>query len=103
MTIFNANEENDFVATQSLHYDRYIDCQYFLERVDVDGKYGLICGQRSEHGTRSRILLEPLYDVIELRKISSRKAIYDKYAIFADETKVGEFTLVLNAWVLGEN
>ena len=43
MTIFNASEKVDFLATQTLHYDRYAGCQYLLERVDVDGKCGLVC------------------------------------------------------------
>ena len=100
MTIFKSNEKIEFLATQCLHYDRYIDCQCFLELVNVDGKYGLVCGEQSdERGTHAKILLEPIYDEISIRKISSHKAIYDKYAIFANGTKIGQFTLVLNSWV----
>jgi hypothetical protein len=103
MSIFDSNEKNEFLAAQSLHYDRYVDCQYYLERVDVNGKYGLICGEKSEYGTHSKILLEPLYDAIDIRKISSHRAIYDKYAVLVNDHKVGEFTFVLNAWVLRAN
>lgn len=100
MTIFNSNEKVEFLATQCLHYDRYIDCRCYLERVNVDGKYGLVCGEESEeYGSHAKVLLEPVYDQIEIRKISSRKAIYDKYAVFANGTKIGQFTLVLNSWV----
>ncbi len=100
MTIFDKNEKVEFLATQSLHYDRYIDCQCFLERVDVNGKYGLVCGEGSdEHGNHSKVLLEPIYDEVTIRKISSYKAIYNKYAVFADDNQIGVFTLVLNAWV----
>ncbi len=66
MTIFDPSEKVEFIAIQSLYYDRYSGCQYFLEQVNVNGK----C-----------------------------KAIYNKYAVFANESKIGEFTLVLNAWV----
>ena len=48
MTIFNTNEKIEFLATQCMHYDQYACCTYFLERVDVDGKYGLVCGEQSE-------------------------------------------------------
>jgi len=100
MTIFKSNAKIEFLATQCLHYDRYVDGQCFLELVDVDGKYGLVYGERSdERGTHAKILLEPIYDEIHIRKISSHKAIYDKYAVFANGTKIGQFTLVLNAWV----
>lgn len=100
MTIFQLNEKVEFLATQCLHYDRYLDCRCFLERVEVGGKYGLVCGEESnEFGTHSKVLLAPIYDEISIRKISSCKAIYDKYAVFADGRKVGLFTLVLNAWV----
>ena len=100
MTIFDLNEKVEFLATQCLHYDRYIDCQCYLKRVKVDGKYGLVCGEESaEHETHSKILLEPIYDDIEIHKVSSPKAIYNKYAVFATWNKVGQFTLVLNAWI----
>jgi len=99
MTIFDSNEKVEFLATQCPHYDRYVDCQCFLERVDVNGKYGLVCEESNESGTHAKVLLEPVYDEIEIHRISSPKAIYNKYAVFANENKVGEFTLVLNAWI----
>ena len=100
MTIFDTNEKVEFIATQSLHYDRYQCCQDLLERVDVNGKYGLACEEvLDDCGTHSKILLQPIYNEIKIQKISGEKAIYDKYAIFANGDKVGEFTLVLNAWV----
>lgn len=100
MTIFDMNEKVEFLAMQCLHYDRYVDCQCFLERVDVDGKCGLVCVEESdERGTHSKILLEPIYDEISIRKISSRKAIYNKYAVFANGNRIGDCTLILNAWV----
>jgi hypothetical protein len=100
MTVFDANEKVEFLATQALHYDRYIDCQCYLERVDVNGKYGLVCGEEStEYGDHSKVILLPIYNDIEIRKISSPKAIYKKYAVFANGTRIGEYTLVLNAWV----
>ena len=61
MTIFDSNEKVEFLDTQCLYYDRYIDCQCYLERVNVDGKYGLVCSEESaEHETRSKVLLEPI-------------------------------------------
>jgi hypothetical protein len=100
MTIFDAKEKVEFLGTQCLHYDRYVDCRCYLERINVDGKYGLVCGEESEeYGTHSKVLLEPVYDEIEVRKISSPKAIYKKYAVFANGDRVAQFTLVLNAWV----
>jgi hypothetical protein len=100
MTIFDPNEKVEFLAAQCLHYDRYVDCQCFLERVDVDGKWGLVCGEESdEHGTHAKVLLEPIYDEINVCKISSYKAIYDKYAVFANGNRIGDCALVLNAWV----
>jgi len=100
MTIFDSSEKVEFIATQCIHYDNYAGCQYYLERVDVKGKYGLACGEELDNcGTHSKILLQPIYNEIKVCKISSNKAIYDKYAVFADGSKVGEFTLVLNAWV----
>jgi hypothetical protein len=100
MTIFTDKEKIEPLAAQSLHYDRYSNCQYFLDRVRVDGKCGLVCGEElEEHPTHLKILLQPIYNEINVRKISSPKAIYDKYAVFADGSKVGQFTLVRNAWV----
>ena len=100
MTTFNTNEKAELLATQSLNYDRYSCCLYFLERVDVDGKYGLVSGEQSdEYGTPAKVLLPPVYQEIKITKISSTKAIYDKYVIIADGNKIGQFTLGLNAWV----
>jgi hypothetical protein len=100
VTIFDINEKVELIATQSKHYDRYQGCQYFLERVSVNGKYGLVCEEiLDDCGSHSKVLLQPVYNEIKIRKISSEKAIYDKYAVFANGSRVGEFTFVLNAWV----
>ncbi|MGZ9222522.1 MAG: hypothetical protein ACXW4Q_10470 [Anaerolineales bacterium] len=100
VTIFDPSERVECIATQLLHYDRYSGCQYFLERVDVNGKYGLACEEVLDGcGTHSKILLQPIYNEIRVCKISSKKAIYDKYAVFANGNRIGDFTLVLNAWV----
>ena len=100
MPIFNTNEKAEFLATQCLNYDRYACCTYFLERVNVDGKYGLVCGEQSdEYGTHHKVLLPPVYKEIQITKVSSQKAIYDKYIVVADGDKIGQFTLGLNAWV----
>lgn len=100
MTIFNASEKVECIATQSLHYDRYSPREYLLERVDVQGKCGLVCVEELDGcGTHARVLLEPVYKEIKIHKISSHKAIYDRYAIFGDGNKLGTFTFVLNAWV----
>jgi hypothetical protein len=100
MTIFDSSEKFEFLATQSLNYDRYTCCLYFLERVDVDGKYGLVCGEQSEeYGTHAKVLLPPVYNHIQITKISSTKAIYDRYVVAADGDQIGQFTLGLNAWV----
>jgi hypothetical protein len=100
MTLLDTTENIEILASQSLHYDRYSECRYFLERIDVHGKCGLACGEELEdYGAHVRVLLAPVYDRIEIRKISSQKASYDKYAVFADGNSIGQFTLVLNAWV----
>ena len=100
MTLFNASEKVKILATQSVHYDRYCCCQYFLERVDVDGKCGLVCAEEIDDcGMHAKILLDPVYQDIDVQKISGPKALYDKYAVFADGHRIGQFTLVLNAWV----
>ena len=100
MTFFNTSETIEFLATQCLNYDRYACCLYFLERVEVDGKCGLVSGEQSdEYGVHARVLLPPVYEEIKITKISSRKAIYDKYVIVANGDKIGQFTLGLNAWV----
>lgn len=101
MTIFDPEEKVDFLATQCMNYDRYSCCLYFLERVAVDGKYGLVCGEQSdEYGMHARVLLPPVYNEIRITKISSPKAIYDKYVVVANGDKIGQFTLGLNSWVL---
>lgn len=100
MSLFDPSEKVEFLAVQSLNYDKYSDSEYFLERVDVGEKCGLVCGEHSTaHGTHSRVLLPPVYQDIEILKISSHKALYNKYAVFANGTKIGQFTLVLNSWV----
>ena len=100
MTFFDTSEKHEFLATQCLNYDRYSSCMYFLERVDVDGKSGLVCGEHSdEFGTHAQVLLPPVYNDIKITKISSRKAIYDKYVVFANRAMMGQFTLGLNAWI----
>ena len=100
MTFFDATEKIEFLATQCLNYDRYACCTYFLERVEVDGKCGLVCGEQSdEYGMHAKVLLPAVYKDIQITKISSRKAIYDKYVVFANGDKIGQFTFGLNAWV----
>ena len=100
MNTFDPEEKVEFLARQTLHYDRYAGRQYFLERVEVHDKYGLICVEQSdEYGTHTRVLLPPLYDEIHVSKISSDKAIYRKYMVYANGIKVALFTMVLNAWV----
>jgi len=100
MAIFNSSAKVEYLATQCLNYDRYSCCRYFLERVDVQGKYGLVCGEESEGcGGHSTILLQPVYNEIRVCKISSPKALYDKYAVFVNGSQMGIFTLVLNSWV----
>lgn len=100
MSIFDSNEQVEFLATQSPHYDRYDECQYSLARVQVNGKCGLVCRTKRETGRpHTTVLLPPAYNTIELSKISSQKALYDRYAVIADGRRVGEVTLVLNSWV----
>ena len=100
MTIFAANEKVEFIAAQRFHYDSYSGYQYYLERVDVGGKCGLVCVEELENGAKHpRIILPPSYDEIEIRKISTKKANFDKYVVFADGKRVGEFTMVLNCWI----
>jgi len=71
-----------------------------LERVGVSGKYGLVCEEVLDNcGTHSKVLLPPIYKEIKVCKISSDKAMYDKYAVFANGSRICEFTFVLNAWV----
>ena len=101
MAIFDPSEKEEYLATQCLGYDRYSCHRYFLERVDVQGKYGLVCGDEMEDcGTHSKIILQPVHNEIRVCKISSPKAIYDEYAVFVNGNQMGIFTLVLNSWVL---
>ncbi|SRR6266498_1901112 len=100
MTIFDSTEKVEFIATQCLHYDNYQGCEYYLERVDVKGKCGLVCREVLDScGCHAKIILQPIYNDIKVHKISSDKAIYDKYEVFANGSKIGQFTLVLNSWV----
>lgn len=100
MTLFDPNEKVEFIATQRFHYDNYSGYQYHLERVDVKGKCGLVCVEELEdRGSHSKVILPPIYDDISVSKTSTSKANYDRYAVFADGSRIGEFTLVLNAWV----
>lgn len=100
MSTFDPNEKVEFLARQTLHYDRYAGRQFFLERVEVDGKYGLICVEQSdEYGAHTQVLLPPIYDEIHITKMSSDRAVYKKFVVFADGVKVALFTLVQNTWV----
>jgi len=105
MTIFDANEKVEFIAAQNFHYDNYSGYQYYLERVDVKGKCGLVCVEELENcGTHARVLLPPIYNDIKISKVSTRKANYDRYVVFANGDRVGEFTMVTNEWVtMSEN
>jgi hypothetical protein len=100
MNIFDPEEKIEFLARQTLHYDRYAGRQYFLERVEVHDKYGLICVEQSdEYGTHTKVLLPPVYDEIHVSKISSHKAIFNKYVVYANGIKVALFTMVRDEWV----
>ncbi len=100
MTIFDKTEKVEFIASQNFRYDNYSGYQYHLERVDVQGKCGLVCVEELENcGTHARVLLPPIYTDIKVNKISTRKANYDRYAVFANGDRVGEFTMVTNEWV----
>lgn len=100
MCIFDPSEKVDFLARQMLHYDRYDGKQYFLERVEVHDKYGLICVEESdEYGMNTKVLLPPIYDEIHVMKISSDKAIFNKYIVYANGIKLALFTMVRNEWV----
>ena len=99
MTIFDKNETVEPIAIQNFGYDKYNVHQCQLERVDVSGKCGLVCVEESENGTSHlKIVLEPVYNDIQVRKISTKKANYDRYAVFANGKKAGDFTMVLNEW-----
>jgi hypothetical protein len=100
MIFFNQSEKVVFLATQCMNYDRYACRTYALERVDVNGKFGLVCVEQSdEYGIHAKVLLPPVYNDIEIKKISSQRAIYDRYMVFANGEKIAQFTLGLNAWV----
>lgn len=100
MSLFTPDEHVEFIAEQDFHYDNYSGQQCFLERVEVDGKYGLACVEQLEGGgSHTKILLQPVYRDIQIRKISTPRANFDRYLVFADGRQVGDFTMVLNAWV----
>ena len=100
-SLFTDGEHIEFIAVQNFHYDNYDGRLCCLERVEVDGKYGLVCQEMLEGGgTHSHILLQPVYNEILIRKISSPKANFDRYVVIADGNQVGEFTMVVNTWVL---
>ena len=100
MNIFDTEEKVEFLAKQVSHYDRYAGRQYLLERVEVDHKYGLICLEQSEeYGEHTKVLLPPVYDAIHVTKISSHKAIFNKYVIYANGIKLALFTMIRNEWV----
>lgn len=101
MTLFETGEHVEFIAAQNFHYDNYFGHEYYLERVEVNGTYGLACVEElGDCAIHSKILLEPIYTDIQVHKISTPKANYDSYAVYADGQLVGYFTMVLNAWVL---
>lgn len=100
MNVFDTDEKIEFLARQTLHYDRYAGRQYLLERVEVDHKYGLIRVEQSdEYGTHTKVLLPPVYDEIHVTKISSDKAIFNKYVIYANGIKLALFTMIRDEWV----
>lgn len=105
MPIFDANEKAESIAVQNFRYDNYSGYQYYLERVDVKGKCGLICVEEIENcGAHAKVLLPAIYNDIQIRKISSAKANYDRYAVFANGSQIGQFTMVTNEWIiLNEN
>jgi len=99
-TLFTQGERIEDIAIQNFHYDNYDNRLCCLERVEVNGKYGLACKEEMEQGGKhTHILLQPVYNEIHIRKISSPKANYDRYAVFADGEQVGQFTMVTSAWV----
>ena len=99
-TLFTAGEKIEDIAIQNFKYDSYDGRLCCLERVEVAGRYGLACQEQMEAGGEHvRILLQPSYSEILIRRISSPKANYDRYAVFADGEQVGTFTMVTNSWV----
>jgi glutathione peroxidase-family protein len=104
MALFKQGERIEYIAIQNFHYDNYDGHLCCLERVEVNGKYGLACKEEVEGaGTHTHILLQPIYNEIHIRKISSPKANFDRYAVIADGEQVGEFTMVVNAWTTHSN
>lgn len=100
MTLVNPGEKVQLIATQNFHYDNYSGYHYHLEKIEVAGRCGLACVEElEESGRHTKVLLQPVYREIDIRKISSPKANYDRYAVIADGQRVGDFTMVLNAWV----
>jgi hypothetical protein len=98
--LFTQGERIEEIAIQNFKYDNYDGRLCCLEKVEVDGKYGLACKEELESGGKHpRVLLQPVYDEIHIRKISSAKANYDRYAVVADGEEVGAFTMVTNSWV----
>lgn len=93
-------EKVEVLASQSFHYDNYSECQYFLERVEVQGKCGLVCVEELENGiAHAKAVLEPVYAEIKVVRVSTAKANFDRYAVIANGSKMGEFTMVLNEWI----
>lgn len=100
MTIFDQREKVEVIASQNFRYDSYLGYQYILERVDVEGKCGLVCVEEQEDcGSHAKVVLEPIYDEIKVRRISTSKANYDRYVVVADGNPIGRFTMVLNEWI----
>jgi hypothetical protein len=101
MTIFDASEKIELIASQNFKYDCYSDYKYYLERVDVSGKCGLVYVEEKENcGVHSMVLLQPIYNDIKVCKVSTPKANYDKYVVYANGKRLGEFTMVINEWIL---
>ena len=104
MSIFDASEKVEFIATQNFKYDSYSGYKYYLERVDVKGKCGLVYVEEQENCcAHSMILLQPIYNDIKVCKISTTKANYDKYVVYANGKRLGEFPMVLNEWITPGN
>ena len=104
MTLFDIDEKVEFIAGQNFHYDNYSGYEYYLERVNVRGKCGLVCVQELENcGTHPKVLLQPIYNDIQITKVSPPKANYDRYTVFANGSLVGQFTMVTNEWITINN
>jgi hypothetical protein len=101
MTIFEASEKVELIAQQNFRYDNYSGYKYYLERVDVKGKCGLVCVEEQENcGSHATVVLQPIYNDIKICKISTPKANYDKYVVYANGKRLGEFTMVINEWIV---